>query len=169
MAHAQAHPAPQGGIDIHDITDWRASVWSGLIAGLAFLVLEMLMVWLVMGQSPWGPPRMIAAILMGRDVLPPPDTFAFAPVLVALLIHFALSVGYGLLIGWMVHRMDLAMALLAGAAFGLIAAYFVNFYLIAPKFFPWFVEARNWVSIFAHLVFGAVAAGSYVYLRKPRA
>jgi hypothetical protein len=31
------------------------------------------------------------------------------------------------------------------------------------------IEARNWVSIFAHLVFGAVAAGSYVWLRKPRA
>jgi hypothetical protein len=29
------------------------------------------------------------------------------------------------------------------------------------------IEARNWVSIFAHLVFGAVAAGSYVC--KPRA
>jgi hypothetical protein len=27
------------------------------------------------GDSPWGPPRMIAAIVMGEGVLPPPATF----------------------------------------------------------------------------------------------
>lgn len=171
MAHAQTHTALHGDgtIDIHDITDWRASIGAGLIAGLVFVMFEMVMVWLLMGQSPWGPPRMMAAMLLGRDVLPPPADFAMTPVMVAMAIHLPLSALYGLVIGWMVHRMDMGLALLAGAAFGLIAVYFVNFYLVAPTFFPWFVEARNWISVLGHVMFGAVAAAAYVGLRKPRA
>jgi hypothetical protein len=117
-----------------------------VIAGAVFMLAEMLMVWLFMGESPWAPPRMMAA----------------------LAVHFPLSIVYGLIVGWMVHRMDMAMALLASAAFGLIAIYFVNFYAIAPAAFRRFVEARNWISAFAHALFGAVAAASYVLLRKPR-
>ncbi|MFB8830009.1 hypothetical protein ACE0DR_13370 [Azotobacter sp. CWF10] len=55
----------------HRKLDVRAGVWAGVIAGVVFLALEMLLVPLLMGGSPWGPPRMIAAIVMGRDVLPP--------------------------------------------------------------------------------------------------
>jgi hypothetical protein len=168
MAHAYTHPASGAPVDVHDITDWRASIWAGLIAGVVFLMAEMLMVWLFMGQSPWGPPRMIAAMVMSRDVLPPPADFSMSVMLVAMMIHFALSIVYGLIIGWMVHRLDMGMAVLAGIAFGLVAIYFVNFYIMTGVF-PWFAEARNGVSAFAHVLFGAVGAGSYVALRKPRA
>jgi hypothetical protein len=53
--------------------------------------------------------------------------------------------------------------------FGIVAVYGVNFYLIAPAAFPWFVEARNWISFVTHAMFGAVAAAAYVWLRKPKA
>lgn len=170
MAHVHTQPTPRPGapLDVHDMTDWRASIGAGLIAGAVFLVAEMLMVWLFMGQSPWGPPRMMAAMVLGRDILPPPDTFSMVAVTVAMLIHFPLSVVYGLAIGWMVHRLDMAMALLAGIAIGLIAIYLVNFYIVAPAAFPWFVEARNGINVFAHALFGAVAAAAYVGLRRPR-
>src|SRR5437773_190881 len=56
---------------------------------------------------------------------------------VAMVVHLVLSVLYGLLFGWLAHRLQLAGALLAGAAFGLIVVYAVNFYLIAPLLFPW--------------------------------
>jgi len=46
--------------------DWRAGVYAGLIAGVVFLILEMVMVRLFMGESPWAPPRMIAAIVLGE-------------------------------------------------------------------------------------------------------
>lgn len=42
----------------------KAAVWAGLIAGLIFMMMEMILVWLT-GGSPWGPPRMMAAIVMG--------------------------------------------------------------------------------------------------------
>lgn len=146
-------------------TDWKAAAWAGLIAGLVFVAAEMLLVWVAMGMSPWAPPRMIAAMLLGKDVLPPPADFSLGIVAVAVAIHLPLSVIYGLIVGWMVHRLEMGTALLAGAVFGLVAVYLVNFYLIAPAFFPWFTEARNWVSIVAHIAFGMVAAGAYVALR----
>jgi hypothetical protein len=147
-------------------TDWKAAAWSGLIAGIVFVIAEMTLVWLVMGMSPWAPPQMMAAMLLGKDVLPPPAEFSMPVMAAAMAVHLPLSIIYGLILGWMVHRLQMGTALLAGAAFGLIAVYFVNFYFIAPALFPWFVEARNWISIAAHVLFGMVAAGAYVALRR---
>ena len=58
----------------------------------------MLLVPVFLGGSPWGPPRMIAAIGMGPGVLPPPDTFALVPMLVAVVIHFMLSIVLALIL-----------------------------------------------------------------------
>lgn len=160
---ARTMTAPHG---VHKQLDWKAGIWSGLIAGLAFLILEMLMVWLFMGESPWGPPRMIAAMVLGRDVLPPPATFDIGVVTAAMMVHFFLAITYGLVVGLLVHRAtQRGVALLIGAGFGL-AVYLVNFYLIAPALFPWFEMARNWISIFNHILFGVVAAGAYIGLRR---
>ncbi len=151
---------------IHAGTDWRAAAWAGLIAGVVFLVVEMLMVALFQGQSPWGPPRMMAAMAMGRDVLPPPADFDFGIVMVAMLIHFPLALVYGLVIGWIVHRLRTGLASVAGIVIG-FAIYLINFYPIAAAAFPWFAEARGWVSAVAHMIFGLAAAGAYVALRRP--
>lgn len=78
---------------------------------------------------------------MGEGVLPPPGSFDLGIVLVALIVHFILSVVYAVILAWIVHRWSLA--LLAGAAFGLLL-YLVNFYVFTG-IFPWFSNARNWV------------------------
>jgi uncharacterized membrane protein YagU involved in acid resistance len=148
-----------------DKTDWRATVWAGLIAGVAFLMAEMLMVMFFMEESPWAPPRMIAAMVLGQDVLPPPADFNLGIVMTAMMIHFMFSIVYGLILGWIVHRLSSANALLIGGIFGL-AIYYINFYLIAPAAFPWFTQAQNWVSLVSHLIFGLVLGGAYAGLRK---
>lgn len=145
--------------------DWKAAVYAGLIAGVVFLVMEMVMVWLFMGESPWAPPRMIAAMVLGQDVLPPPATFDVGIVLVAMVIHFVLAIIYGLILALIVHRMSLGTAIVVGAAFGL-ALYLINFYPIAAALFPWFAMARNWVSIVSHIAFGAVLGWAYITLAK---
>jgi hypothetical protein len=38
--------------ELHSVTDWRAGIWAGVIAGVIFMMLEMGMVWLFMGESP---------------------------------------------------------------------------------------------------------------------
>lgn len=148
-----------------DRTDWRAAVWAGIIAGIVFMMAEMMMVWMFMGESPWGPPRMIAAMVLGKDVLPPPADFDMGIMMTAMMIHFPLSVIYGLVVGWIVHRLGSTSVLLIGAIFGL-AIYFINFYLVAPAVFPWFTMAQNWVSLVAHLIYGLVLGAAYAGLRR---
>ena len=160
--------APRDGL--HSATDWRAAAWAGVIAGIGFMMLEMGMVRLFMGESPWAPPHMIAAMALGKDVLPPPGSYAAFDVKImttAMLIHMMLAVAYGLVVGWLVHRFDWAGGLLIGVGFG-VAIYLVNFYLVAPMLFPWFQMAQNWVSVFAHTMFGVIAGASYMALRKPK-
>ena len=110
---------------------------------------------------------MIAAIVMGKGVLPPPETFDATIVLVAMVVHFVLSVVFVIPLALVLHRMASAPALLVGGVYGLVL-YLVNFYLFTAVF-PWFAMARNWVSIVTHILFGVVAAWAYLKLRKPAA
>ncbi|MDQ3206733.1 MAG: hypothetical protein M3Q40_09595 [Pseudomonadota bacterium] len=139
--------------------DHKAAVLAGLIAGALFVVLEMAMVAMFLGGSPWGPPRMIAAIAMGPGVLPPPATFEPTVMMVAMLIHLGLAVALAYLFALVVGRQSTAMAVLVGLVFGLIV-YAINFYGMTTVF-PWFQQGRHWVSIFAHAVFGMVLGGLY--------
>jgi uncharacterized membrane protein YagU involved in acid resistance len=139
--------------------DARAAVWAGLVAGAVFVVLEMLMVPMFLGGSPWGPPRMIAAIAMGEGVLPPPATFDMTILLMALLVHFVLSLVLAFIFALIAKGRTVGSAALIGGVFGL-AVYLVNFYGMTAVF-PWFEMARNWVSILAHIVYGVVLGWVY--------
>lgn len=150
----------------HAGIDAKAAVLGGIIAGVVFVALEMLMVPMFLGGSPWGPPRMIAAIAMGRDVLPPPATFDGGIFAMAVLIHMVLSIILGLVFALLAKGRSMGMAILIGAVFGL-AVYLINFYLMTAVF-PWFAEARNWVSIFAHVVFGVVLGWAYAAMTRLR-
>ena len=143
---------------------WMPAGWGGLIAGVVFLIAEMALVATIGGASPWGPPRMIAAIVLGEGVLPPPATFDFGIVITAMVVHFALSVILGFVLAFLIYRLDLTWALVVGLAFGL-AVYLINFYVLTAVF-PWFAMARNGITIFAHLLFGLVLAWSYKGLAR---
>ena len=141
--------------------NWKAAIWAGLIAGAVFMMLEMALVAIVNGQSPWGPPRMIAAMVMGESVLPPPGSFDFGIMMVAMMIHFMMSIAFGVILGWAIYhwRMNLLTALVVGTVFGLVI-YFVVFYMMTA-IFPWFAMARGGVSIVAHAMFGLVLGWAY--------
>lgn len=165
---SQVHTATRD--ELHCATSWWAGAWAGVIAGLVFLMLEMGLVWMVQGQSPWGPPHMMAAMVLGKDALPPMGTWApmdMKIVMIAMMIHFPVSIVYGLIGAWLVHRFDWAGAVMIGAAFGVVI-YIVNFYLVAPVAFPWFAMGRNWIGAFSHLMFGAILGAAYIALRRPK-
>jgi hypothetical protein len=147
--------------------DWKATIWAGIAAGIVFMMLEMVLVATVGGGSPWGPPRMIAAMVMGKGVLPPPADFAMAPMAVAMVIHFALSLVYAVILGLAITiwRLGFGASLLAGTAFGLLI-YFVNFYGFTV-IWPWFAMARNFISLFAHAMFGLVLGWAYYSKARP--
>jgi uncharacterized membrane protein YagU involved in acid resistance len=143
----------------HARIDSKAALWAGLIAGVVFMMAEMLMVALFLGQSAWAPPRMIAAMVLGREVLPPPATFDIVVMMVAMMIHFILSIILAFVFALIAKGRNVGTAILIGIVFGLVI-YFVNFYGMTAVF-PWFAKARNWVSIFSHALFGATLGWVY--------
>ncbi len=142
----------------------KAALWAAIIAGIVFMMLEMIMVPVFMGGSPWGPPRMIAAIGMGKGVLPPPATFDAGIMTVAMLIHFGLSVILAFVFAFIARGRPVGMATLIGGVFGLVI-YLISFYGMTAVF-PWFAMARGWISIFAHIAYGAVLGWVYISVAR---
>ena len=141
----------------------KAGALAGLIAGAIFMMMEMGLVALS-GGSPWGPPRMIAAIVMGEGVLPPPASFDLMILIAAMAVHLMLSIVIGVGFAFIAKRFGLLMAVGVGAVIGL-ALYVVNFYGMTA-IFPWFAMARNTISIVSHIAFGMVLGLSYHRLAK---
>lgn len=135
-------------------------VIAGILAGIAFLMAEMIML-SMSGQSPFGPPRMMAAMVMGPEVLPPPATFDLMIMMVAMMVHMVLSIMSAFVFGLIYTRMgrSLPKALTLGAVFGLIM-YFVAFYL-GTAIWPWFEMARGLISIIGHVIFGFVLGWAF--------
>lgn len=146
--------------------DWSAAVVSGIVGGIVFVVLEMIMAPMFTGAPGiWAPPRMIGAIGLGPEVLPPPGTFHLGAVMVAMMIHFALSIAFGIATAFIVRNLGMGAAVLVGIVLAMLLYFFV-FYGMTPVW-PWFANARNWVSIFAHVMFGAVVAWWYKARANP--
>ncbi len=146
--------------------DWSSAVWAGVIAGAVFMMLEMILVPLFGMGSAWGPPRMIAAMLLGKHVLPAmghPATFDFGVLMVAMMILFVLSIAYAIVLSLIVNRTETGPATAVGAGYGLLL-YLVNFYIFTATF-PWFAMARGGIGIFSHIVFGLVAGACYKALQ----
>jgi uncharacterized membrane protein YagU involved in acid resistance len=142
----------------------RPVVIAGMTAGVAFLMIEMAML-MMMGQSPWGPPRMMGAIVLGQSALTPPDTFNMVVVGVAMMLHLVLSIVYAFIFALIAGRLNMGAALAVGAVFGALI-YAINFYGFTALF-PWFAMARGTGSIAGHIAFGAILA--FVYKLSARA
>ena len=140
--------------------NWSAAIWASVIAGLVFAVLEVVMVPLVQGHSPWAPLHMIGAIGLGSGAMASPDSFDIGIIATAVVIHMVLAVVYGVILAFIIARMDTGAAVGVGALYGL-ALYFINLYGFT-RWFPWFADARDWISIFTHIV----QSGLMAYLYK---
>lgn len=149
--------------------DWRAAVMAGLIAGAVYMVLELLTARFLLYQGAWGTVKMVAAIIVGREALSA-DAFSWTIVLSAGTVHFALSIILAAVLAMILSsfRLDSSMALasLVGLVFGVVV-YLINFYVFG-RYFNWFDEARGWESLFAHALFGLVAADVYCNLERRR-
>jgi len=143
---------------MRQVVDWSAAVWAGLISGIIFLLVNMLLTAVYLG-SPWVIVRLIASVLMGKGVLPPPATFDPAIFIVSLIVHIPLSIGFSCLLAIIFHRWGLVVGILGGALFGL-ALYLINFYTFSLVF-PWFFPMRSWIMALSHIIFGALAGGIY--------
>lgn len=152
----------------HRSPDWPAAAVSGFVAGAVLMVIDLL--WSAMtGVSPWITSHRIAAIVMGTEALQS-TAFDFWVVATALLTHYVLGIVFGMVMAAVIAPFHFdsspGMVLLVGAVFGL-ALYLLNFYVMV-FLFPWFAEMRGWPALVAHLIFGMVAAYTYLKLEWPR-
>ncbi|WP_238265424.1 hypothetical protein [Cupriavidus pauculus] len=147
---------------VRRLPDWSAAAVSGLAAGALLIVVEMFWSSMVAGVHPWGTTRMIAAIVMGREVLQT-STFSVGTVAVALVIHFVIGIVLGCVLCAIIAPFQLdssiGMSMLVGAGFGLVV-YLFNFFVMTAAF-PWFVDARGWHTLVGHLIFGMCIALCY--------
>lgn len=144
--------------------DAAAAVGAGCVAGVSSTFLQLGM-WWALSYPAWEmllrDSRLAAAIMLGPGVLPPPVTFDLLIMLVASILHFALSATYGLAIAALVNRMKMTAAVGLGAVAGLLL-----FLLNMGGFtevFPWFVASRDTATAVAHAGFGITAAACYRY------
>lgn len=141
---------------------WSAAAYAGIAAGIGATIVEIVL-WLAFTDALpeifFRDARFAAAIVMGRGVLPPAAGSDWRVLLAATLVHFALSVVYGLILSRLIWRLRMSASLLAGTAFGLFV-FALNMYGLTAVF-PWFEATRDWITFAAHLAFGIVAAGVY--------
>jgi hypothetical protein len=141
---------------------WRSAVLAGIAAGVVATLIQIVLWWAASEPLPamlFRDARLAAAIVIGRQVLPPPATFDWSIMLVATLVHFALSIAYGLTLSVIISRLSTSLSFLVGATFGLFL-YAINMYGFTFVF-PWFAAARDWITAATHVVFGVVAAVVY--------
>jgi len=140
---------------------WRAAIGAGIAAGILATVVQIAL-WLALTDALpeilYRDARFAAAIVMGPSVLSPADS-RVSVMLVATLVHFALSIVYGVILARLTARLRMHAALLAGGVFGL-ALFLVNMYGFT-ELFPWFAASRDGITLAAHVAFGIVAAGAY--------
>lgn len=141
------------------------TVWAGVIAG-TLATLAQVLLWLVFTDDfptiLFRDARLTAALVLGGSVLPPPATFDAGIMLAATFVHFALSIAYAALLAPLAARFAGIPALVAGATVG-VALYIVNLYGFTA-IFPWFAQARSWITLIAHEVFGGVSISVYRWL-----
>lgn len=145
-------------VRVRQVVDWSAAVWAGLIAGIAFLLINIILT-AISGGYPWLLSRLIASIVMGSRALPPPVGFDFFIFFTSLIVHLPLSILFACLIATVIHRWGLMVGILGGGLLGLFL-YGINLYTF-EWLFPGFLMVQNWVTIVSHIVFGGLAGGIY--------
>jgi hypothetical protein len=148
--------------------DVVAAISAGVVAGILATVVQIVLWAIFTDALPaifYRDSRFAAAIMLGPGVLPPPASFDKQILLVATLVHFALSIAYALMLACLIADLRTWTSLLAGAAFGL-GLYAVNMYAFTAVF-PWFASSRDWITAVTHLVFGMTLAAVYRLAAKP--
>ncbi|MEM7134131.1 MAG: hypothetical protein AAF702_48015 [Chloroflexota bacterium] len=149
-----------GFVERRQLVDWSAAYWAGLLSGLAFLSMYLVVAPLTNGSSLNQFLRYVASLLTGLSAIE--EGIGPGLTLGALIAHLIISFIFALLIVIVLHRWGFIVGILLGAVLGLIV-YAITIFP-ASTYFPWFSEINDWFLILTHAVFGAAAGGVYEFL-----
>jgi hypothetical protein len=144
---------------------WRVAIYAGIAAGIIASLVQIILWWIfwdVLPEIMYRDVRLTAAIILGRSALAPPFMFDGSLLLIATLIHFALSITYSVILAGLIFRCGRLVLLLVGICYGLML-FWINMYGFTI-IFPWFDVARDWITMLSHIVFGLSCAGIYCRL-----
>jgi hypothetical protein len=147
---------------MRQLVDWSAAIWAGIISGIIFFLLILFAAPQFMGGNAWVMIRLLASVVMGNEILAPPAAYDLTALIAAILVNSVLSMGFALLIAYIIHRGGLITGIIGGACLGL-AIYAIIFYSLT-YFLPWFFAMRGEVMAYIHILFGALAGGIYEWL-----
>ncbi|MBD5802458.1 hypothetical protein AZOA_18860 [Azoarcus sp. Aa7] len=143
----------------------HAAAGAGIIAGTGATIAQMLLWWFdgtPVIDTLLRDARLTAAIVMGTGVLGQGPVWRWDVMAWATAIHFALSFIYALIAWPLARTLNVPSSVGVGALYG-AAIYAINLHGFTHVF-PWFDVSRGWVTILAHLVFGASLFASCVVL-----
>ncbi len=117
----------------------------------------------------WRIPQLVAALVLGAGSLQAPgDSFSIPVVALALTIHYALGIAFGLVLGWVIAGFHWETSVPVMQLFGVgvgVLLYFFNFHVLT-QLTPWFAELRGWPTFLAHVLFGVSTALLYWKLAR---
>jgi ABC-type nitrate/sulfonate/bicarbonate transport system permease component len=151
-------------VTVHDM-GWglRQGAIAGIVAGVVFAAFEMLAAGFMMGAEAFFMPlRMIGAIALGPEALDPAYSLLTAAT-AGVIVHVILSVIYGIIFGEIATVLRGSTAFIVAASVFGLALWLVNFYVIAPAAFPWFLDSSPLVQFIGHTFFFGTVLGIYLW------
>lgn len=149
-----------------EVLDLPAAAVAGLVAGLLYIVVQVVLHLISVGAGAGPALRHAAATLLGRWSTPNPDSFPLVATMVAVLVHFLAAVALALILVLIVRRRRLLLTVTAGLAFGLVLYLVVSYGLQARL--AWLADYRGWTSLVAYLIYGGLAGALYELLERDR-
>ncbi len=143
-----------------------AAAAAGLIAGIGFIVVHVVLRIVLAGDDTAAALRYTAATLIGRVSQPAAESLPLLPTVAAVLVHLVLGVLLALVLALVAHRWRLLGTLVAGTVLGLLL-YLVAFYGLQTRL-PWLLDYRSWTSLAAYVLYGVLAALLYELLERDR-
>ncbi|MBI4497029.1 MAG: hypothetical protein HY689_03900 [Chloroflexi bacterium] len=143
----------------------------GLIAGVVMMIGEMIQA-IVLGDPALAPASMIAAILLGPQVI---GTLTLPVLATGIVWHLILSSIFGVIFAaavatWPLLRQSATNTIIAGVVYGTLV-WLVNFYVIGLTVgWTWFAATTNPVAQFiVHAFFFGLPLGWYLSTKVPAA
>ncbi|MEO8308956.1 MAG: hypothetical protein ABI616_13040 [Pseudomonadota bacterium] len=144
---------------VRKLVDWKAILLATLVAGTIALLWNFFVVPALLKTTPWVAVRLTGSILLGKGVLAPPATAHIGALIAAIATHYVLALVMTAIIAFVIHRGGLVGGILIGGLLGL-SFYCIDYYSLT-FFMPQFFAIQHWSLVVGHILFGAIAGGTY--------
>lgn len=144
--------------------DWSIALVAGIVAMIVFAVIEIAFSWAVRGEAPIRPLVVYGAATLNAVTPSVHPGGGPKTAIVGAVCLLALGALSGIILAYIVDRIGIAAAAIAGAVFGL-AMYAVDLYGMA-RVLTSLVALRDWMSALAYVIQGALAAALYKIMTR---